>query len=318
VSPKFHCSLLLSFLLCCALISEAAASEAEADAVSPEESRVCVSGAGCPEAPKTWVEDLTYSLKVPAHSPQKAEPPKGERKKRQMEYRQDVSGMKALIESPEWQQAVSDRRSFAMLARNYTNRITCEGTIQDVIYPRTKGIELELKNQGHDLFLRVGLEVPADITHYSVDLNIICDGEVFQINAAVDPEYPATNIELVLSGTSPQLRGHENSVLQASALPHEEKIAKIMRRVWKGDLMEYWKARTENKNFGSGFVFRQSVKTQIDSITAWDFTAPPGLDIPRLLAALTGKTSGEVIAIGRVPLRTVQRVVILTVERKKA
>lgn len=240
------------------------------------------------------------------------------RKKRQMEYRQDVSGMKALIESPEWQQATSDRRSFAMLARNYTNRITCEGTIQDVIYPKTKGIELELKNQGHDLFLRVGLEVPAEITHYSVDLNIICDGEVFQINAAIDPEYPATNIELVLSGASPQIRGHESSVLRASALPHEEKIAKIMQRVWKGDLLEYWKAKIENKSFGSDFVFRQSVKTQIDSITAWDFTAPLGLDIPRLLAALTGKTSGEVIAIGRVNLRNLQRVVILTVERKKA
>ncbi len=295
------------------------ASEARADGLSPEETPACGSGAGCPEAPKTWVKDLADSLKVPdAHRPPKAEPSKTDRKKRQMEYRQDVSGMKALIESPEWQRAASDRRSFAMLARNYTNRITCEGTIQDVIYPKTKGIELELKNQGHDLFLRVGLEVPADITHYSVDLNIICDGEVFQINAAVDPEYPATNIELVLSGTSPQLRGHETSVLQASSLPHEEKIAKIMQRVWKGDLMEYWKARTENKNFGSGVVFRQSVKTHIDSITAWDFTAPLGLDIPNLLAALTGKTSGEVIAIGRVTLRTVQRVVILTVERKKA
>jgi hypothetical protein len=241
---------------------------------------------------------------------------------RQISYNKDTDSFRAHVEAPEWQQAYSDRRSFGVFARNYTNRIHCDGAITDVIYPTAKGLELELKNKGHDLFIQVGPSVPSDITYFPVDLNIVCQGEVFQINAVVDTQYAGTNMELVLNGgVSPEtLRPYESSILKAQGLPHEERLVKILTRVWNQDYLPYWVTKKINRScsFGSPCKLGASVETGISGVVAWDFLAPVNATIPELLARLGQHVSGEIIGIGRVHLREAQRVIILSVAKTGA
>lgn len=255
----------------------------------------------------------------PAPKPDKpAENPKD----RQISYNKDTDGFRAHVEAPEWQRAFSDRRSFGVFARNYTNRIHCDGVISDVIYPTTKGLELELKNKGHDLFIQVGPSVPSDITYFPVDLNIVCQDEVFQVNAVVDSQYAGTNMELALSGdVSPEtLKDHESSILKARGLPHEEQVVKILTRVWNHDYLPYWGTKTHNRScgFGSPCKLGASIDTGIGGVVAWDFLAPANAGIPELLARLGQYTTGEIIGIGRVHLREAQRVIILSVNKTGA
>ena len=246
----------------------------------------------------------------------------GSPKERQISYNKDTDSFRAHVEAPEWQKAVSDRRSFGVFARNYINRVHCDGVITDVIYPTTKGLELELKNKGHDLFIQVGPTVPSDITYFPVDLNIVCQGEVFQVNAVVDTQYAGTNMELVLSGgASPEsLRPYESSILKAQALPHEEQLVKILTRVWNQDYLPYWTTKKINRScsFGSPCKLSTSIETGISGIIAWDFLAPTNVSMPELLARLSQHVAGEVIGIGRVHLTAAQRVIILTLAKAVA
>lgn len=236
-------------------------------------------------------------------------------KARQISYSKSMDAFKTRIEGNEWQQAFSDRRSFAVWGRNYINRIHCDGIISDVVYPTSKGLELELRNGGHDLFLSVGASVPPQYTHFPADLNLICNGEVFQINGVMDAEYPGTNMELVLAGSVPaeSLRPYARAIQRAKSLPHEEKLTKILKRIWNDDPLPYW--RVHKKSTICGAVdcrMRAMTETNIDGVKAWDFLVPSALDIPTLLARLSPYTSGELIGLGRVDLRKGQRVIILT------
>ena len=329
---KYLCLLGANLLVCFALLINSASASAK-ELPSGMESGCAVGDCAGKTQSKTAtaspeVQELIYSLsletdeakpgpasggKKPTQSPErKSTSPKA----RQIQYGKDTDTFRGQVEGPEWQRATADRRNFGVFARNYTNRIHCDGVIQDVLYPTTKGLELEIKNQGHDLFLRVGQDVPAEFTHFPVDLNVICSGEVFQINAVIDAKYPATNLELELSGRPVEnIKGYSGSIQQASALPHEEKISRIVPRVWNDKPLQYWNVSTRTRSCGKNCTLRQTVHTEIDGIVAYDFTAPLHLGFPELLATLGTLTKGDVISIGKVPLRNLQRVIILTVQK---
>ena len=237
-------------------------------------------------------------------------------KERQISYRKDTDAYRAQIESPEWQRAEADRRNFAVFSRNYINRIHCSGVIEDVLYPTTKGVELELKNSGHDLFLRMGVDVPAEFSHFPLDMNIICDGRVYQINGVVDDQYPATNVELI---PTEDLSAQKNirygtAIRTAEALPHEEQIARILRRVWTDDLMPFWRKEPVNPDKApKGITPRQRIITGISDLVAWDLVVQDAsADMPKLLASVQDFVAGPIVALGRVVLRGTQRAVVLT------
>lgn len=331
---KYLCLLGANLLVCFALLINSAS--ASAKELPSETEGSCVVG-GCTDKAKEKsvtaspeVQELIYTLNQEAadSKPAKSEAagkslPDPERKStnpktRQMQYGKDTDSFRNQVEGPEWQRATADRRNFGVFARNYTNRIHCDGVIQDVLYPTSKGLELEIKNQGHDLFVRVGQDVPVEFSHFPVDLNVICSGEVFQINAVIDAKYPATNLELELSGRPVEnIKAYKGSIQQASALPHEEKISRIVPRVWNDRPLQYWKVSTRTRSCGKKCTLRQTVHTEIDGIVAYDFTAPLHLGFPELLATLGGLTKGDIISIGKVPLQNLQRVIILTVQTKE-
>ena len=196
--------------------------------------------------------------------------PKAER---QISYRKDTDAYRAQIESPEWQRAEADRRNFAVFSRNYINRIHCSGVIEDVLYPRPKAWS-ELKNSGHDLFLRMGVDVPAEFSHFSPGYEASsARPRVYQIDSVVDDQYPATNVELI---PTEDLSAQKNirygtAIRTAEALPHEEQIARILRRVWTDDLMPFWRKEPVNPDKApKGITPRQRIITGISDLVAWD------------------------------------------------
>ncbi len=247
-----------------------------------------------------------------------------------MKYESGAEAFKNQIEQPEWQSARPDRRSFAAFARHYTNRIHCDGVITDVLFPTGKGLELEIKNEGHDVFLRISNDVPPEFSAYPIDFNFICDSEVFQVNGIIDAKYSSTNLRLIGSGkkqseaqkaaAEADLKPYAEAIKTASALPQEEKLARIMRRIWDAKPLPYWKARamgTKHVAYGSAAILRQVINTNIDGITAWDFAVEnPHLAAQELMKVMRPAVDGKIIGLGRVVMQKTQRAIVLTVSGK--
>lgn len=252
---------------------------------------------------------------------------------RLMEYDADTAVFKAHIEAPEWQVAIPDRRVFAAFARHYTNRVHCEGVISDVLFPTNKGLELEIKNEGHDVFLRIANDVPPEYANYPIDLNIICDGEVFQLNGIVDAKYAATNVRLLGQGKRSKtnkgggtsvpvdLKPYTEVIKAAAALPHEEKLVRIVKRILTDQTMAFWTVRSmgvRHTVYGSAALLRQVVTTNIDGIKVWDFAVQnKELSVHELMTALRPVIDGNIIAVSRKHYGNTQRVLVLTEPAKR-
>lgn len=239
-------------------------------------------------------------------------------KQQAMKYDKGASAFKKSVEKPSWQKAYSDRVTFGAFARNYISRIHCPGKIEDVIYPTDKGLELELKNSNHDIFIRVGSNVPVSIDTYPIDFAVICEGEVFQVNGIIDSQYSSTNMELVLSGkTKPvNMELYGDSIRLAEALPHEEQISRILKRVWNDEPLKHWNVDRKGGIKRNNITLRQIITTNINGILAFDFLVkdrwmPINLALPSLIPYI----SGEVIAVGRVQGKNSQRIIVLTTEK---
>lgn len=256
----------------------------------------------------------------------------GQSQSRLMEYDAETAVFKATIEAPEWQAALPDRRVFAAFARHYTNRIHCEGVITDVLFPTGKGLELEIKNEGHDVFMRIANDVPPEFVNYPIDLNIICDGEVFQLNGIVDAKYAATNVRLLGQGKRSKTKGGGTSapadlkpyaevIKAAAALPHEEKLVRIVKRILTDKTMDFWTVRpmgVRHTAYGSPATLRQVVTTNINGIKVWDFAVGnKELSAHELLTALSPVIDGKVLAVSRKPYANTQRVLVLTEPKSK-
>ena len=152
---KFAFSALLSTMLCCVITT----SNALADGMP-----IPAPGASTEEtvkqpSPKDDSETALLKEIQRIRKGFKDDSSPGDPKERQISYRKDTD-VPGSDRVPGMAAGRSDRRNFAVFSRNYINRIHCSGVIEDVLYPTTKGVELELKNSGHDLFLRMGVDVP--------------------------------------------------------------------------------------------------------------------------------------------------------------
>jgi len=239
-------------------------------------------------------------------------------KDHQLAYNQDNQGYRAQVERAAWQRAEPDKRNFAAFARNYSNRIHCDGVISDVLFPVDKGLEIKILNDGHDVFLRVGQSVPPSYAHFPVDLTVLCNGQVYQFNAVIDAKYPGTNVDLVgATNSAREIKQYSEAIQRAAALPHEDKISRIMQRVYQDKPLPYWHQTSKSQKFtenGYAYFLRQTIKTNIEGIVAWDFSLDNShLTISELLHILKPAVAGEIISIGRVQYSNAQRVVVLSV-----
>jgi len=246
-----------------------------------------------------------------------ADPVQGEEpQERLMTYGTDEEAFAERVRDNEWQKAYPDRRNFAVFARNYSSRVSCAGEIQTTLHPTTKGLELQLENGNKDLFIRVSPGVPDEIKHFPVDMTFICEGNVYQVVGIVDSRYLSTNLRLVTNDMTEYVdpRFHK-AVAQAENLPHEDKILKILKRVYNDDHMAYWKVKKSQAMYhhaGVDFQLRAVVNTMISDIIAYDFVvSDAAMNEGQLVELLGREIEGRIIGLGRVQFGESQRVILV-------
>lgn len=238
---------------------------------------------------------------------------------------EEIAKFKQVVSDAKKQVIQADKREFASLSRNYVNRISCSGQIEKMIVPQDQGLEAEITNDNHDLFIRVGVNPSKQ---FPVDLSLICDGQVFLINAVVHPHVPSQEIVLELpKGIRPlstvAKEKHAESIAAAEALPLEEKLSKIMQRMYKGDFLAYWReidTPTSQSRWNNGsyaVLLQKVVKTEIDHMIAWDFVFRGRFPTSSFYDVIRKIVTGEVVAFGRVAYEghDAARIIVITRER---
>lgn len=233
-----------------------------------------------------------------------------------------LSTYKEIVDEKQKQTVTPNKRTFVELSRNYLNRITCEGKIENMVIPQDRGMEAQILNDNHDLFLRVGA---VDIKQFPLDMSLVCDGQVYLINAVVHPNVPSQDITLVLpKGVRPlsvqQKAKYQKAIQHSEALPLEEQVSKIMQRVYSGDFLAYWKEidtpTAESRwTLGSFSVLLQKViSTNINDLIAWDFVFRGRVPAESLYDTIRKVVRGEIVAYGRVTYESqgALRVIVLT------
>lgn len=236
----------------------------------------------------------------------------------------EVENYKQIVNDQKKQFIQPGRVQFARLSRNYINHITCAGKIEKLMAPQDQALEAEIANDNHDLFLRVGQNPNAQ---FPVDITIVCDGQVFILNAVVRPEEPSKQIVLKLPAgarplSEPAMRQYADSIAKSSALPVEEKVSKIVKRIYQGDHLPYWQeietptSATKWSREGYSVLLQKVVRTNIDGIVSWDFIFRGSYHNKGTYDVIRKIVKGEIIAFGRVDYGGLgaARVIVLTRE----
>lgn len=237
---------------------------------------------------------------------------------------EEIEKFKSVVKDSKKQIIQSDKREFVELSRNYLNRISCAGQLEKLIVPQDQGLEAEITNDNHDLFLRVG---PNSAKQFPVDMSLICDGHVFLLNAVVHPSVPSQEIVLSLpKGMRPlsavAKEKYKGVIAEAEALPLEEKISRIVQRVYKGNLLPYWQeidTPTSQSRWTRGsysVLLQKVIKTEIDSLVAWDFVFRGRFPKSAIYDEIRKVVHGDIVSFGIVPYEghDAARVMVMTRE----
>ena len=236
----------------------------------------------------------------------------------------EIEQYKKIVVDAKKQVVKPDKRQFVELARNYVNRFTCSGKIETMVIPNDRGLEADILNDNHDLFLRVA---PSDVRSFPVDISLVCDGNVYLMNGVVYPHIPSQEISLELpQGVRPistkEKEKFQKGIQASEGLPLEEKLSLIMQRVYKDDLLPYWRevaTPTSESRWtrGSYSVFLQKVvRTSINDLVAWDFVFRGTFPKTSIYDEVRKVVKGEIVAFGIVEYQDhgAARVIVTTKE----
>jgi hypothetical protein len=153
----------------------------------------------------------------------------------------EYQNIRNIINKNDIQTVYPGKRSFVALSKNYISRINSKNKITKVIFPQNQQIQLDKSDFA--INIKFGNDVP---DKYIVDFIIECGNIVYTINAAVDSALPSQIVFLDVKDENKattineDLSAYRDSINQASALPEEIKIAKILERVYHNDYLGYW------------------------------------------------------------------------------
>ena len=236
-----------------------------------------------------------------------------------------IQVFKDVVKDGDWQEVSSSKREFIQLSRYFVNHFSCpDGQFEQVLMPQDKFIETEISGNKKDFFLRVGNNPNKQ---FPLDLALICNGQTFMLNAVVHAGAPSQQIKLKLPNSVKQQKknlGEFTSYIEkATALPLEDKILRIVKRVYQEQPLSYWEEDISlvSKHRWNAHPYRilvnNVIKTNIEGFIAWDFFVE-GIrngDDTSLLDKLGKVVRGTPVAIGKVIGTTTGRVIVITQDR---
>jgi LysM repeat protein len=240
---------------------------------------------------------------------------------------ENIVKFKEIVDDSVWQEVVPNKRQFVQLSRYFVNQISCPGgKFVQALMPQDKYVETELSENGSDFFLRVGNNPDKQ---FPLDLVLICEDQTYMLNAVVHTGVPSQQIRLRMPKKTKELVSIAKSqpqIAKAQALPMEEQLIRIARRVYKEDYLSYWDedaaAVSRHKWYSRPFtiVVNNVIKTHINGYVAWDFLVKgysDGSD-EQLQRELQRAVRGKPVAIGKVAGSTVARYIVITQEAEAA
>ena len=152
------------------------------------------------------------------------------------------------------------------ISRDQISRINCPGTITKVVYPTDKGVEIS--KDEHNVYVRIDPHVPA--SEFPLELYVTCDGRVYPMIAKVKSDIPAQKI--MLATIEKKVTG-SSSPLEVSRF--EEKVMKILRRVYRKDYLCSWEVEEFSERLTRELTWLREVKTGIDGLRVSVFSYKP-------------------------------------------
>jgi LysM repeat protein len=234
---------------------------------------------------------------------------------------ENIQKFREIVENSTWQEVFPNKRSFVQLSRYFVNQISCPGgKFVQALMPQDKFVETELSENGSDFFLRVGNNPDKQ---FPLDIVVICEDQTYMLNAVVHTGVPSQQVRLKLPKKVKEqadLTRAKPMIEQAQALPQEEQLIRIARRVYKEDYLSYWEtdasAVSRHKWYVRPYtiVVNNVVKTYINGYVAWDFFVKGYRDGSEddLRRELQRAVRGKPVAIGKVAGNTVARYIVIT------
>ena len=236
-----------------------------------------------------------------------------------------IQVFKDVVKEGGWQDVSSTKREFIQLSRYFVNHFSCpDGQFDQVLMPQDKFIETEISGNRKDFFLRVGNNPNKQ---FPLDLAIICNGQTFMLNAVVHAGAPSQQIRLKLPDSVRQqkknLDEYTSYIEKATALPLEDKVLRIVKRVYQEKPLSYWEEDFSlvSKHRWNAHPYRilvnNVIKTNIEGFIAWDFFVE-GIrngDDDTLLDKLGKIVKGRPVAMGKVIGTKTGRVIFITQDR---
>lgn len=232
-------------------------------------------------------KSVSVKTKTEAKAKQVDPEPKTTENKKNDRY----SGIRNIIEEDDEQVVYPGKRVFITLSKNYISRINSKEKITKVIFPHSEYIQLDQTD--YAINIKFGSRVP---DKYIVDIIIECKDIEYVINAAVDSSLPSQIIHLKTYDNAEFKKEvdpkYDKFIKQASALPDEIKIAKILKRVYSNDLLSYWGR--------SSTVEGDVIKTSIDDIFVLDKMFDHNIGEIEITEYAKSHILGNLIAYGKV------------------
>jgi LysM repeat protein len=234
---------------------------------------------------------------------------------------ENIQKFREIVEDSSWQEVTPNKRAFVQLSRYFVNQISCPGgKFVQALMPQDKFVETELSESGSDFFLRVGNNPDKQ---FPLDLVLICEDQTYMLNAVVHTGVPSQQVRLRLPKKVKEqadLIRAKPMIEQAQALPQEEQLIRIARRVYKEDYLSYWEtdasAVSRHKWHVRPYtiVVNNVVKTHINGYVAGDFLVKGYRDgsEDQLRRELQRAVRGRPVAIGKVAGNTVARYIVIT------
>ena len=236
-----------------------------------------------------------------------------------------IQVFKDVVKEGGWQDVSSTKREFIQLSRYFVNHFSCpDGQFDQVLMPQDKYIETEISGNRKDFFLRVGNNPNKQ---FPLDLAIICNGQTFMLNAVVHAGAPSQQIRMKLPDSVRQqkknLDEYTSYIEKATALPLEDKVLRIVKRVYQEKPLSYWEEDFSlvSKHRWNAHPYRilvnNVIKTNIEGFIAWDFYVE-GIrngDDDTLLEKLGKIVKGRPVAMGKVIGLKTGRVIFITQDR---
>lgn len=171
----------------------------------------------------------------------------------------DAAAVQPAVQPPEGAKVVYPEVATQVpMSNTDINRLVCSEPIKTVVYSEEKGV-VAVETLGKSAYVKFAVDVRSRERRYVVEPTeffVVCGDATYNIIAMPQRGIPAQTIYLS-SGRRERIK--QNAAL-FGAMPYEDKLISILRKVYTGEIPESFEVRNKNKTYD---LFRDVMLTLV-------------------------------------------------------